>query len=48
MACIDPERRAEDRDNYVWIRDAGKNRLVVGSQARILYQDAAGTHAPSP
>jgi len=42
MACIDPNRRAEDRDNYVWIRDAGKNRLVVGSQARILYQDAAG------
>ncbi len=42
MECIDPGRRAEDRDNYVWIRDAGKNRLVVGSQARILYQDAAG------
>jgi urocanate hydratase len=42
MACIDPDRRPEDRDNYVWIRDAGKNRLVVGSQARILYQDAQG------
>ena len=42
MACIDPDRRPEDRDNFVWIRDAGKNRLVVGSQARILYQDAAG------
>ena len=42
MACIDPDRCAEDRDNYIWIRDAGKNRLVVGSQARILYQDAAG------
>ena len=42
MACIDPDRRPEDRDNYVWIRDAGKNRLVVGSQARILYQDAKG------
>jgi len=42
MECIDPARRAEDRDNYIWIRDAGKNRLVVGSQARILYQDAAG------
>ena len=40
MDGIDPDRRAEDRDNYVWIRDAGKNRLVVGSQARILYQDA--------
>ncbi len=42
MACIDPARRAEDRDNHVWIRDAEKNRLVVGSQARILYQDAGG------
>ncbi|MBF0211490.1 MAG: urocanate hydratase, partial [Desulfamplus sp.] len=42
MSCIDPNRRAEDRDNYIWIRDALKNRLVVGSQARILYQDAAG------
>jgi urocanate hydratase len=42
MSCIDPDRRPEDRDNYVWIRDAGKNRLVVGSQARILYQDAQG------
>lgn len=42
MACIDPDRRPEDRDNYVWIRDAEKNRLVVGSQARILYQDAEG------
>jgi urocanate hydratase len=42
MACINPERRAQDRDNYVWIRDAEKNRLVVGTQARILYQDAEG------
>jgi urocanate hydratase len=42
MDCIDPNRRGQDRDNYVWIRDAGKNRLVVGTQARILYQDAEG------
>jgi urocanate hydratase len=42
MACIDPGRRPEDRDNYIWIRDAQQNRLVVGSQARILYQDAQG------
>jgi urocanate hydratase len=42
MECIDPDRRAEDRDNWVWIRDADKNRLVVGSQARILYQDESG------
>ena len=42
MDCIDPDRRFQDRDNYVWIRDADKNRLVVGTQARILYQDALG------
>ncbi len=42
IACIDPQRRAQDRDNWVWIRDAEKHRLVVGSQARILYQDAEG------
>ena len=42
MACIDPDRRPEDRDNYIWIQEAEKNRLVVGSQARILYQDAVG------
>lgn len=42
MACIDPERREQDRDNWIWIRDAEKNQLVVGTQARILYQDAMG------
>jgi len=42
MECIDPDRRFQDRDNYLWIRDADKNRLVVGTQARILYQDALG------
>ncbi len=42
MACINPERRPQDRDNYIWIRDAEKNALVVGTQARILYQDALG------
>jgi urocanate hydratase len=42
MACIDPNRRGQDRDNYNWIRDAEKNQLVVGTQARILYQDAEG------
>lgn len=45
MSCIDPGRRAEDRDNYIWIRDAKKNNLVVGSQARILYADAKGRRA---
>ena len=42
MACIDPQRRFQDRDNWAWIRDARQNRLVVGTQARILYQDARG------
>ena len=42
MSCIAPNRRAQDRDNYLWIRDAEKNKLVVGTQARILYQDAQG------
>ena len=42
MECIDRNRRGQDYDNWVWIRDAEKNRLVVGTQARILYQDAEG------
>lgn len=42
MACIDPNRRFQDRDNWIWIRDAEKNKLVVGTQARILYQDEEG------
>ncbi len=42
MECIDRDRRPQDMDNYIWVRDAGKNRMVVGTQARILYQDAVG------
>ncbi|AWT26871.1 Urocanate hydratase [Corynebacterium provencense] len=42
MEAIDPERRYQDRDNYNWIRDAEDAQLVVGTQARILYQDAEG------
>lgn len=42
MECIDPNRRYQDRDNYVWVRDAKRNKLVVGTKARILYQDAMG------
>lgn len=42
MACIDPERSPQDRDNWAWIRDAEQNRLVVGTPCRILYQDAEG------
>jgi len=42
MECIDPNRRLQDRDNYIWIKNADRNKLVVGTQARILYQDAVG------
>ena len=42
MECIDKDRRGQDLDNWIWIRDAEKNNLVVGTQARILYQDALG------
>ena len=42
MEAIDPNRRYQDRDNYNWIKDAEKNQLVVGTEARILYQDEEG------
>lgn len=42
MDLIDPNRRFQDRDNWQWIKDGKKNNLVVGSKARILYQDAWG------
>lgn len=34
--------RGQLDDNIHWIKEAGPNRLVVGSQARILYADAEG------
>eukprot|EP00761_Pharyngomonas_kirbyi_P012307 gb/GECH01012334.1/.p1 GENE.gb/GECH01012334.1/~~gb/GECH01012334.1/.p1 ORF type:complete len:675 (+),score=161.71 gb/GECH01012334.1/:1-2025(+) len=33
------------KDNYLWITQAQENKLVVGSQARILYSDAKGRTA---
>ncbi|PIE84690.1 MAG: urocanate hydratase [Bacteroidia bacterium] len=36
------EIRAQLEDNILWIKGAQQNRLVVGSQARILYADAEG------
>jgi urocanate hydratase len=36
------EIRDQLHDNIHWIREAAKNRLVVGSQARILYADCEG------
>ncbi|MBN1355826.1 urocanate hydratase [bacterium] len=37
-----PEIRQQLRDNLHWIKSAGEHRLVVGSQARILYSNEAG------
>ena len=37
-----PEIELQMRDNIHWIREAGKNKMVVGSQARILYADCEG------
>lgn len=34
--------RGQLDDNIHWIREAGRNKLVVGSQARILYADCEG------
>ncbi len=42
LSCIDKDRRYQDMDNWKWIKMAGENNLVVGSAARILYQDAFG------
>ena len=42
MDCINPDRRYQDYDNWIWVRDANKNNLVVGTQCRIFYQDALG------
>lgn len=36
------EIRGQLEDNIHWIREAAENKLVVGSQARILYADAEG------
>ena len=43
IAVTAPEDiRGQLEDNIHWIVEAGKNRLVVGSQARILYADCEG------
>jgi len=43
MSINSPGRiRMQLLDNLHWIREAGRNNLVVGSQARILYADAEG------
>jgi urocanate hydratase len=40
-----PEIRQQMLDNLRWIQQAEENRLVVGSQARILYADLEGRRA---
>lgn len=43
LAAEAPEEiRQQYLDNLRWIRQAGENKMVVGSQARILYSDAEG------
>jgi urocanate hydratase len=37
-----PRRRGQDRDNYLWLKNAESNNLVVGTKARILYADGTG------
>ena len=37
-----PEIQMQTQDNIRWIQEAKKNKMVVGSQARILYADAEG------
>mgnify|MGYP006133832785 FL=1 len=41
-ATAPPEIQMQLQDNIRWIREAKKNKMVVGSQARILYADAEG------
>lgn len=42
MVDAPEEIKGQLADNIHWIKEAGKNHLVVGSQARILYADAEG------
>ena len=42
MKTAPKEIQGQMADNIHWIREAGRNHLVVGSQARILYADAEG------
>jgi urocanate hydratase len=42
MKTSPPEIQQQMADNIQWIKGAQENKLVVGSQARILYADAEG------
>lgn len=39
---MDADVKAQYQENLIWIQEAGKHKLVVGSQARILYSDFVG------
>lgn len=39
---IAKKHKPQDRDNLKWVKEAASQKLVVGSQSRILYQDAVG------
>lgn len=45
MDSANPLSQLQIKDNLHWIEHAGENKLVVGSQARILYSDASGRAA---
>jgi len=45
ISRLRPKMRYQDLDNYRWIQEAEGNQLVVGTKARILYQDAKGRRA---
>ncbi|MGB0851541.1 MAG: urocanate hydratase, partial [Bacteroidia bacterium] len=42
MASSPAEIQQQMQDNITWIKEAESNRMVVGSQARILYADSEG------
>jgi urocanate hydratase len=42
MEVSPKEIQLQMQDNITWIKDAKQNKMVVGSQARILYADAEG------
>ncbi|XP_021950327.1 urocanate hydratase [Folsomia candida] len=39
---LDPDVNVQYQENLKWVQEAGRHNLVVGSQARILYNDCAG------
>ncbi len=45
LAAAPDDIKGQLADNLHWIREAGRNNLVVGSQARILYADSAARTA---